>query len=344
MGCVCLLGLGGCYTDNVVSEPQAVVGVIDAVAVSVTYPEVCVLRAGGMVSCWGGYGCVPGTVEEGPRPDATQIAGLVGATRLGEQSRCAIDAAGGLLCWGANESGCVAEAFELDSFGAADEVSAGCFRHGGTVSCTVFPLGDGSSRLSSELPVAAIGIDDAVDLAATTNARCVAHATGAVSCWGDTHPAGGRLMTPTLVDGVSDVTAVDVAQERACVVHGDGGVSCWGKNFLGQAGNGTLDEPADPRRVLGLTDVVDLDISYMSSCAVTAGGAVFCWGGGPAAADGSLAEGATPTRVPGIDDAVDVSVSDRVACAVRASGAVMCWGNHDHGFLGDGTYVDPAGG
>jgi alpha-tubulin suppressor-like RCC1 family protein len=149
---------------------------------------------------------------------------------------------------------------------------------------------DGSVRCYQQFQKGVPPIDDAIDLAMGTRARCVVRADHSVWCW---DLFDGTLLAPAPSDAVparkipelDAVAGISVGENFACARHQDGGVSCWGANDMGQLGDGTLEPRQTPHRIAGLTNVVAIATGADFACAVLAAGTVQCWG---ASGDGQV--------------------------------------------------------
>jgi hypothetical protein len=199
-----------------------------------------VLSTGGIV-CWGGndigelgngtvgifnYSVVPVPVH-GIGGSGT-LGGIVQASQMIE-TRCAIDGAGGVSCWGQNANGA---------------------------------LGNNQPSLNiGSTPVTVVGIDGVGTLQGARELTpiigtsqigwCALLPAGGAACWG-----GGLLGTtalsslvPRTIAGIGGVgTMTDISEivneghgEVVCAIVHSGHVSCWGSNFHGTLGKGTVD-------------------------------------------------------------------------------------------------------
>jgi alpha-tubulin suppressor-like RCC1 family protein len=145
--------LGNGSTANSTTS-VAVKGIEDAVALAAGGGHTCALQASGSVRCWGvnrfgqlGNG---GTADSGT---SVAVVGLTDAVTLtaGLQHTCALQASGSVRCWGYNYEG---------------QLGNDVFVKGGAAGVT------------------AMGLTDAVALAAGANHTCALHASGSMRCWG----------------------------------------------------------------------------------------------------------------------------------------------------------------
>ena len=247
----------------------------------------------------------------------------------GTRHTCAAYASGSVSCWGDNENG---------------------------------QLGDGEfgSNLYSTVPVAVLGISDAVAVAVGWEHSCALHGTGEVSCWGDnSHGEVGSGQTddtvplPAKAVGIDDAVSVTAGHWHTCALRLTGGIYCWGADHDGQLGDGQIGEQIDsftredvdsfvPVEVLEISDATDVSANGEHTCAVHATGEVSCWGDNWR---GELGNGLVgnefdsdiPVKVSGISDAVTISSGDFHTCVVRQGGSISCWGgNNWNGELGNG--------
>jgi alpha-tubulin suppressor-like RCC1 family protein len=176
----------------------------------------CALSITGRVKCWGGNqsGELGNGLAETSNPVPQEVIGLGGvavtALATGHSHTCALNANGGVLCWGQNLFG---------------------------------QLGDGTgvNRLA---PVEVSGLQSGVvAIAAESFHTCALLATGAVRCWGanDEGQLGDGTRDDSLVPvdpGISGAVAIGTGERHSCAAVADG-VLCWGLNTHGQLGDGT---------------------------------------------------------------------------------------------------------
>jgi len=240
----------------------------------------------------------------------------------GSDDTCIITTTGGVKCWGNNSEG---------------------------------QLGD-NTRIGRLTAVDVVGLDSGVTAVSSSpyeSGHCAVTSSGGLKCWGLAEFWGdarnGNKLIPTdtagFTEGVKDVlgTNSDQYSSSTCVLTTTGGVKCWGYNSLGNVGDGTTTNRANPVDVVGLTSgVAAISGSYSSGakCALTKAGGVKCWG---ANFDGQIGDGTTtrrltPVDVDGLASGVKaISVGPSHACAITTLGGVKCWGNNTFGELGDGT-------
>ncbi|MEP7096628.1 MAG: Ig-like domain repeat protein [Dokdonella sp.] len=300
--------------------PVAAIGLAGgATAITAGTNHSCAITASGGIKCWGDNSA--GQLGDGfgtQRQTAVDVTGLgsgVAAVTAGGNHSCALTAAGGVKCWGANGSG---------------------------------ELGDNSTTARST-PVAVNGLGSGIAaLSAGSTHTCAVTTGGGVKCWGSN--SSGELgdnsttqrLTPVDVPGLtSGVAAVAAGGDHSCALTTGGGVKCWGGNSFGQLGDSSVTQRMAPVNVTGLTSgVAAIAVGNTHSCARTTGGGVKCWG---ANSSGQLGDNSTtartaPVNVSGLTTGVSaVTAGHSHTCALTTSGAAKCWGYNIFGQLGDGT-------
>lgn len=206
-----------------------VTGMASGVAtVSVGNRFTCALLETGGPRCWGGN--YRGTLGDGTQTDRLVPVEVLGlgtdsvAIASGGQSSCAVQADGGVKCWGSNEGGV---------------------------------LGDGTTT-DSPYPVAVPGLAGVVELAIGQGHACALLANGSVRCWGlnfagqlGDGTTSNRLAPTDVVGLAGGIVALATGAFHTCAVRGDGAMLCWGQNFYGQLGDGTTTGSAVPVFVRG---------------------------------------------------------------------------------------------
>ncbi len=331
----------------------------------------CALLEGGIVKCWGlnFYGQLgDGSRGLGLTPVTTRGLGSgVQQIGAGENHSCALTAAGGVKCWGANYSGQLGDGTStdrtepVDVLGLTSGVRAIAVGHrhtcavtnAGAMRCWGFnffgQLGDGSDqdRLTA---VDAVGLSSGVvQIAAGGRHTCALRGSGLVNCWGSngSFQLGNdgdenSQLTPTPVIGlIGTVTALDLGGDHSCVLIAGGTVKCWGRNDVGQLGNGDNARSRRPVDVVGLLPgVQSIAVGQEHGCALQADSTLRCWGlnfSGQLGDGGSTQsfEPRTTTQLPAPMQAV--SVGEEHSCGLSNAGAVLCWGLNFFGQLGDGS-------
>jgi alpha-tubulin suppressor-like RCC1 family protein len=218
-------GMGG-SNSNV---PVKVAGLTSGVqAVSAGAGLVCAITQGGGVECvgqntWGGLGNGSTPFSQGgmdssvPVP-VTGLTSGVTSVSVGTASACAVTAAGGVMCWGHNDSG---------------------------------ELGNGTTTDSS-VPVQVTGLTSGVTAVSIgEQTACALLAGGAVQCWGENGSygqLGNNSMTnssvPVPVSGLtSGVTSLSVSVSTSCAVTASGAVECWGEATSAPNGSSPIPFP-----------------------------------------------------------------------------------------------------
>ncbi len=209
-------------------------------------------------------------------------------------------------------------------------------------------LGDGTTRIESNMPVQVVGLDSGVTAISVGTGHSCAVVSGAAKCWGDNYEGElgigqkyGWSNTPVQVLGLEQgVSAISAGFASTCAVV-FGAARCWGFNGDFQLGDGTDLAQYSPVAVFGLdAGVTGISVGYSSVCAVV-DGAAKCWGSNRYGqlGDGTTRTRATPVDVVGLSDGVTTlsigGEQNAHACAV-AIGAGWCWG--DYG-IGPGSSV-----
>lgn len=254
--------------------PAAVAALSDRVLVEITTGarHSCAIDDEGSAWCWGdgthGQLGVPGLrgsavpvrVATQPGPAGKQS----GATAAGKQSgvggpfvdiaaggdaTCAVTAAGGAFCWGADDS---AEPVAVSTAIVAREIVVG-----GTRACALDTAGRASCwGIGGPAESAAAGPFD--QLAAGREHTCGLDRNGRARCWGE--GADGRLGTggtadedaPAAVDLETPLRDLDAGDRHTCAFDVRGYAWCWGAGADGRLGTGDTAASAVPVRVVGL--------------------------------------------------------------------------------------------
>src|SRR5213596_3433670 len=300
-------------------------GTVVPTAVAAGGLHTCMRLPDGTVQCWGRnnfgqLGNGDGSLTSSSVPVA--VRGLTTATRVvtGDAHTCALLGDGTVQCWGVGDSG---------------------------------QRGDGTFNNISTVPVAVVGLTNAVAVAARGYHSCALLGDGTVRCWGRnvdgqlgdgtvadpaTGPPGSS--TPVQVSGITGAAAVIAGGYHTCALFADGTAQCWGRNHDGQLGDGTFTRSSTPVRVGGLTGAAAVTGGFYHTCALLGDGTVQCWGQNY---EGQLGNGlvggvsTTPALVAGLANVSAVSGGYRHTCALLRDGTVQCWGRNVEGQLGDGT-------
>ncbi|MDZ4278680.1 MAG: flexitail domain-containing putative surface protein [Dehalococcoidia bacterium] len=329
--------VGDGTTGNYRTTPVQVSGLTSGIeAITAGGAHSCALTTTGGAKCWGdNYWGQVGDGTTADRASPANVAGLasgVDVLSAGGGHTCALTSAGGVKCWGANDSG---------------------------------QLGNGTSGNTSATPVDVIGLSSGVaDVAAGGAHTCALTATGGVKCWG--YNIFGQLgngtttgsSVPVDVSGLtSGVTAIAAGSHHTCALTTTGGVKCWGHNASSQLGTATgqcdglnvcSSVPVD---VTGLSSgVAAVSGGHEHSCARMAAGTVKCWGYN---SEGQVGDGTGTARPTPVDvcasgsgagcaggsvlsGAAALDAGGFHTCALSAAGKVQCWGNNFVGQLGNG--------
>jgi alpha-tubulin suppressor-like RCC1 family protein len=296
----------------------------------------CAITSSGTAKCWGnntsgrlGIGSAAGSVST-----PTDVAGLANATQIsiGFAQGCALNEAGGVLCWGANNFG---------QLGVGDNANR-------TSAAALPALASGATQIS-------VGQDHA----------CAVMTDGVLKCWGsgaDKQLGFNQASTnvPVAVAGLqATVSMVATGDNFTCALLTNGAVQCWGENLAGQVGAApqqscaffdpfmgcmffqAADEPPTVVGGLSGSSVTALSAGYNHACALMADKTVRCWGSNLNTRLGSVGADTHQARtVTGLTDVQAISTGYSHTCALLVDQAVKCWGANSGGQLGDNTAVD----
>jgi alpha-tubulin suppressor-like RCC1 family protein len=248
-------GTGRIANDGKLVEggrPTTVSGV-DNVDELVASGAVACARSATNVTCWGAD---EATLGSPPKGAFKQIA-------AGFNHACALDASGGVACWGQGEWGGKGS-FAKPGVSGALQVATGD-RHAcvitktKTVQCwgmnDVGQLGTKSDVAPHKKPAVVAGLANVTKLVAGDASTCAILGDGSVRCWGSNGEGelglGKRSPDerPAKVPALSDVEEICLASAHGCALT-KSGLSCWGANGFGQLGDGTKDRRPTPTPVV----------------------------------------------------------------------------------------------
>jgi alpha-tubulin suppressor-like RCC1 family protein len=331
----------------------------------------CIIERGGSVRCWGAneWGQLGGGTIGGDGEAMVEVIGLAPGVRLlasHVDHSCAINAAGGLHCWGYDVFGQLGYRESLDApsngasgtpmavVGLASGVRAAATSHTHTCALTISggvkcwgnndsgQLGDGTYRRSG-VPRDVVGFAAGASAIGVHDDRsCALTDGGVLKCWGSPWPLGP---TPAAVDGLDgDVVAFVVGAAHACALTKAGAVACWGENRFGQIGDASTSTAWRPALVDGLSSGVKaLAVGNDHTCAILAT-AIKCWGRNDLGqlGDGTRQTRHVPAEVVGLDahSVAGMAAATNHTCARTHAGQLYCWGENRFGQLGNGSIND----
>jgi alpha-tubulin suppressor-like RCC1 family protein/formylglycine-generating enzyme required for sulfatase activity len=344
-------------------------GVGSGDATSMEASHTCALTSANGVKCWGSndYGQL-GDGSTTNRSTPVEVSGLnsgVTAISTGSFNTCALNSAGGVLCWGYNNHGQVGDGTmvyrtaPVSLSGLTSGVMAVAI--GEYYTCAMISLaevkcwgfnnfgqvGRNTTQYLTPLDVSSLSTEVMV-ISAGAGFACALTSAGGVKCWGsnDSGQLGDgtttQRLTPVDVTGLnSGVKAIATGQQHACALTDAGAVKCWGRNDFGQLGDNSTTQRLTPGYVNELTSgVTAISVGGQHTCALTDAGAVKCWGRNDFGqlGDNSTTQRLTPGYVNELTSGVTaISTGLYHTCALTSAGTVKCWGANINGQLGDGA-------
>ena len=330
----------------------------------------CAITTSGAVKCWGSndYGQLGdgSTTSRLTAVDVTGLATGLQAISLGGLHSCALTTAGGVNCWGFNDSGQLGDGSTNSRLTAVDvtglatglqAIALGsahtcALTTAGGVKCWGYnfngQLGDGSTTQRTT-PVNATGLATGLQAIALGSAHtCALTTAGGVKCWGRNNNGqlGDGSTTPrtTAVDATglaTGIQAIAAGGGHTCALTTVGGVKCWGYNSNGRLGDGSTINRTTAVDATGLaTGLQAISLGSAHTCALTTAGGVKCWG---LNTNGQLGDGSTTQRNTAVDvsglltGVQAISLGGYHTCALTTAGGVQCWGYNYYGQLGDGS-------
>ena len=298
----------------------------------------CALLQAGDVWCWGADDQAqilgPGDASACPlgacRPAPARIPGLPNAVQIsaGGAQTCAVDADGGVWCWGSNAGAGLGHAPGTDP------------------TCTT---AGGASVPCNAQPAAVVGLPGpATTVTSGQTSFACALVSGSVYCWGDDTyaelgPAGNGSPSPTPQLVLTGAGGVAAGFAHACALVG-GAPTCWGSNASGELGHapGGTDQSCPSAtfcnptpQAVGVTGVTSMHPGRYASCFETPGG-VSCLGANDVGQLGLGTFNATANVTPApvtiesanLANVASMDFGSRTACAL-ALATIYCWGDDE---------------
>ena len=291
------------------------------------------------------------------------------ALRAAGSGTCILTAAGGVKCWGQNNSGQLGVGtftntpLPTDVVGLSSGVRALAAQGRGYNNCVLTTVGGvkcsgfnqngqvgNGTFVNSSTPQDVVGLTSGVSaVTAAGETTCAVTIAGAVKCWGfnasvrPINPANLYLNTPQDVPELSTgVVTVAPPGFRFCALTTSGGVKCLGN------------DPTQDAFIFS-NGVSSISVGADLTCVLTIANGVKCWGRNES---GQLGQGfvgvgagvildpivspfpasAVPLDVMGLTSGISaIAVGAFHVCALTTSGGVKCWGANGTGQLGIGS-------
>lgn len=281
--------------------PRRVVGLDDAIALTVGAFHTCAVKRDRTVVCWGdNQSDQLGATADLAQTTPVAVQGLrpTLAVAAGASHTCAVALDGAVSCWGNNLYG---------------------------------QLGLSDLRKAPR-PVPAPDLPAAVGIAAGYGHSCaIGREDGRVYCWGVAEryatgrppPGDPRPMPPLPIDvPLPPARAVAARGDWTCMLHDDG-VHCWGAQPIDTEGK-------PPALLVKQDNLVQLSVGWGHGCALRLDKTVTCFGDDRFGQLGAVRP-ARPVvaQAYGVRDAQWVAAGNGASCAARGPSArTVCWGSY----------------
>jgi alpha-tubulin suppressor-like RCC1 family protein len=316
--------LGNGTTSGDSYGPVQVIGITNAIKISLGNSYACALLSSGTIKCWGIQG--NGALGDGSGSNSNipvSVSGIanVNSIGIGNGTNCAVVQAGTAYCWGYNWTG---------------------------------QVGDGTTSATVATPVQVSGLTAATQAIAGQNSSCALLSSGSVKCWGtgangslgngQTYVGNNGESTPVSVSGISTATQIAKGDDYGCALLSGGSIKCWGFNSSGQLGDGTTTSRNTPVSVTGISAATQISARTSNTCALLQDGSIKCWGWYGSGMLGTVvaSDSSSPVTIAGISNATAVVVGNSHTCAIISGGQVKCWGDNSYGQFGNGTTTSSA--
>jgi hypothetical protein len=337
-------------------------GVRASATVSAAWYHSCGLGTKGAVVCWGDN-------SSGQLGTGSPVSSLIPIAVASSVSLTGVDAgtanacglsSGSLYCWGTDSiggfgggRGAIATPTNVTppSVSGVTTVDVGyqkiCAVANGAAYCW-----EGGMLLSDQ-PTGVNGPAAFTSISAAIPEACGLTGTGRVYCW------SYYLDVPHEVAVAGQTfTQVSGGVGQMCALTGVGDIYCWGRNYVGQLGDGSTTDRAQPVKVATPVPVTFTAVTsgYQHSCGLTSGGDIYCWGDNTY---GQLGDGTPPSYTNGtsyVATPIPVKVAGGIqfeslsaglfhTCGVSVApsqpkSTAYCWGYNGYGQLGNGSTTD----
>lgn len=143
--------------------------------------------------------------------------------------------------------------------------------------------------------------------------------------------------TPTQINTDDNWVSISVGSSHSIALKSDGTIWTWGSNWMGQLGNGTLENKKKPTRVGSNNNWVSVIAGANCTFGVQCDGTLWAWGENN---NGQLGDGTTenktlPTQVSYTSAGVlSAAFSDMYTASIKTNGTLWVWGLQSYGPFG----------
>lgn len=151
------------------------------------------------------------------------------------------------------------------------------------------------------------------------------------------------LLSITLQMSAQCWQSIAVGYEHSLAVKNDGTLWAWGNNWVGQLGDGTINDKTIPTQIGTANNWLKVCAGFYASYAIKTDGTLWAWGQN---SNGQLGLGTStyaysvPTQVGTDTNWQSISSKNYFCLAIKTNGTLWAWGQNSFGQLGDNTTVN----
>src|SRR5690554_1105447 len=336
--------------DGTTTKRMAPVKVLNAVTqVSLGAAHNCAIDVNQDLYCWGDNS--QQQIQNNPTPayqTPTVVLSDVAFVSAGFKHTCALKSDNSVWCWGDSFASSASQITGIQAKSLSSGKGFSCAHLlDDSVACwgnnSQGQLGDDGTNISSQTPVAVVGLTQIQALSAGVDHSCAITQGNELWCWGNNtygQLGNGSNTSSNQPIQLSGFTAksISLGEQFSCAIDTSNNSWCWGINQHGQLGNNHIDTQFSPVNVSDIDTTLALATGKGFSCAVLNNHTASCWG----RSVNELGSFNVSTNMNGVVAKTQLSQVEKIGagnhhyCAVLQDKTVQCWGVNNYGQLGSG--------